>query len=486
MFLKRSYLLTAILLCNLIGLPLTGHGADFLTFDDFPATSPEAVPGDSIVWQYSSKATNPSPYISSCGWISDNTYDSGIFNLFNLYSSDAYNSDHMGYNTYGYLEIDDKEAVRGRSLRITTTGGKKGEGCDSAPCEFGVELHSKEEYLNLKDSGVNVVSSTGEKVGHPTIYFMNSSASHSPRPFPEAKDCNRLSIYIKLPNEIAVSYSGKPNRTLSVGPYNDVGGHWYNDFMVAGGGWTHLVVDGHPSHNNSWHNASKYPYPSASLRNMDVDYFNSMYRFYLTLSPYSGVAAPVYQTWIDEVSFYFHDGKFENNETINSPSVGLNGETNEFNIGFFAKYKNNSQDSGKYDIRYSFSPISNENYDSATPVHILDNGTHGIKSSTSGHIYKKSNYYPQVWAGFRLRAEDEGKIEPGVKIYFAIKDISDRSKYDNNPELFDVEGDREQVNLNGMIYERIDLIKTIDYHVSELAGLPLPSIPGNVRLIELP
>ena len=335
-FSKLRIILTSISLFFLgCGLAVA---ATYNNFDSLPVTPQNGVPGSGGEWIYSSPDTNPSDYISTSGWISNQKYpgNSNIFDYFDYYHN-GYNNAHMGFETYGFLSIDDSNAIKGNSLKVTVTGGQNSDG------QWGTPLYNKEDYLSLLASGKNPVSSAS-KVGHPYIYFMNNSLSSSTVPFYQASGSNRLSLYIKLPSEVSNGSGGTgspPGMTINLGPYNDVGGHWYHYFYNQGGGWTHIIVDGHPQHNNAYSSAANYPYPSSSLRGMDSKYFNTMYRWYMTFWPYEGIATPPYNIWIDEIEFDY-DSEPQNNETIDSPAVTYHDDTRQFEIGFNDKYKKQS------------------------------------------------------------------------------------------------------------------------------------------------
>lgn len=444
-------------------------------FDSIPATSQNGVPGSGGGWSYSSSVTKPSSGISTCGWIRSETYSANptIFDFFNYYRN-GYNNSHMGFETYGFMEIDNRTAVQGNSLRITVTGGMNNDG------QWGIPLFNKESYLSILATGKNPISSSS-KVGSPYLYFMNNSPSHAPVPFPHAHGANRLSFYLKLPDEVTNGPGGTgnpPRVTAGIGPYNGSGGHWYHFFYNHGGGWTHILADAHPQHNNSYSDASRYPYPSYSLRNLGIDYYNTMFRWYLSCGDYDGIATPSYSVWIDEIEFYY-DSEPQNNETINSPSVTYHNDTKQFEIGFNDKYKNNGYSLSTYELRYSFSPITNSNWSNATPAKILADSRFAIGARSDGKFAKWWPYYQSVWAPFRLaNSTDEEKLTVGVRVYFAIKDISQVEGNSKNPvrncgignwktcgrdylnqgETFDYAGDQPVLNL----IKRIDFIIPTD------------------------
>ncbi len=470
-----KYLLGLILLFTFHGLLLAADV--WIDFDDLPATAgTNEVPGSSNNWIYMSPYS-ASYTVDTCGWISSVGYTSSpnIHNSFKWYLN-GYNTAHMGFSTYGFLDIDESVAVKGHSLRLTITGGKDEDGCENVPCQHGLEVLNKEQYLDYLNNGVDPVASDGESVGCPTIYFMNNSLNFSPIPFPEAQGANRMSLYVKLPPESSVGDGGwgsPPQNTMHIAPFitSGNGSHWYCPVDINGGAWVHILVDTHPGGNNS-HN---YSYPSRSIRDLGVEFFNELYKFYIEFLPVGGVASPRYNVWIDEVKFYY-DPEPQNEETINIVAVSYHEEEKRFEIDFHDKYTDNMYSYSTYEVRYSFSPITNDNWDLAKPVHVLSHSGFHIDENYNGTFEKWWPYYTNVWASFRLREEDESKLVPGTTVYFAIKDISQIDgngldpvassyrgegrggrDYRNHGDTFDYEGDK-----NALL-----LIKRIDYYIPE-------------------
>lgn len=420
---QRSIVPTLAALC-LAGMPVAGNAAPsvFASFDELPATAIDADPGSGGDWLYTTKYANSnSAYVMTmsdwAGWRSTKGYSSAQGTLYNFYYLyfNTYNSDHMGWETYGFLEIDGSNAVSGNSLRYTVTGGKNSSGTN------GLTITTKAHYTNYLYHGINPVASN-VMVGHPCIYFANSSATPF-IPFPEAQGANRLSMYFNAPTTLT-NQGPRPRPVIHIGPYNGVGGHWYHELCTQGGGWTHAICDGHPQHNNSWHSPELYPYPSSSLRDMGTNYFTNWYKWYITFIPYSGIGRTPYSVWFDEIEFQ-NDPELQNNETICSPSVTYFPTSASFEIGFMDKYKNCSKSYSTYELRYSFDPINNANWSGAAPAKILTNAFFCIHARDDGKFQKYSQYYQSVWAPFTLATpEDTARLTPGTSVYFAIKDIS--------------------------------------------------------------
>lgn len=406
--------------------PISIRAETFMDFDALPPTPADQSPGDGGGWLYTTAQANPDPaYVMTAqdwaGWRNTRAYpapNDAIHDLFYTYIN-SYNSDHMGYATYGYLEVVSHTAILGRALRHRTTGAHNG----TQP--IGEIVATKQHYLDFLANGTNPTA-TGQALGHPCLYFANTSPQGGFLPFPAAKGANRLSFYYYAPASLTNGEGGwgkRPEITMNVGPYNGVGGHWYHEICTQGGGWTHAIIDGHPQHNNSWSSADLYPYPSSSLRDMGESYFNNWYRWYVTFKPYAGYAEIPFDTYFDD--FVFHnDPEPQNNETINSPAVTWFPDSRHFEIGFMDKYKNNANSFSTYELRYSFQPITNAEWGQATPARILADARFAIDARDDGRFAKHWPHYASVWAPFTLEADDLQQLVPGMVVHFALKDIS--------------------------------------------------------------
>lgn len=482
----------------------------YQNFDNFPPTGINEKPSDETngTWTYHSGRTDPWPYIQYNGWRDEAEIAPGIYQYI-TYTINSYNSLHMGFETYGFMEIDDQKAVKGNSLKITTTGGINDE---TTLKRLGIRVENKEEYIEMANNGIDPVYHGG-KVGHPYIYFMaNNSSLNNLVTFPVAQGANKLSMYILMPSGVkngtleSARYDRSPQQTINLGPYANIpnptlyppthplydkngtiGGHWYNVFYNEGGGWTHILAEPHPQHNNAFDNAAKYPYPSYSMRDLGLDFYKSLYRNYITFYPYVGIDSPPYYTYIDEIEFIF-DEEPQNNETINNPGVTYYPEDKHFSIGWNDKYKNNGGAWATYEIRYSFSQITNANWSNAKLVTIIDDPRYNEVSSTGpGRIKKHWPYSPAVFGQFTIDPDDKAKLTPKTTIYFAIKDvsqnpidtldpISDRAgrDYRNNGDQFDYAGDAPD----------LPLIKRIDFYIPETIN-SMPQLQPTIQSVQI-
>lgn len=414
------------------------YAATFIQFDDFPVTAEASAPVSGGGWSYGITAGLNSKWTKDTGYSSSPS----TYNSFNAFASDTYNTEHMGFNWYGFLQITDSKSMSGNSLEAAVTGGKNITTCPdpASNCNgSGLELHNKQTYLDYLTNGQNPVD--GDiVVGNPYIYFMNNSSTDNPVHFESSQGTNRLSVYIWMPNGLSIGEGGYATpvaRTISMGPYSDVplvdidptdtsggriGGHFYNDFGINGGGWIHVMLDGHPQHNNGFSNSSYYPFPSSSFRDIGSSYFTNMYRFYITSGKYNGFETPKFSIYIDDMEFV-NDTEPQNNETINGVAILYNQTTQTFEVAFNDKYKNNANSYSTYELRYSFSPITNANWSSATPAYMQEHTGFHILANSNGLFQKWWPYYQSVWAGFKLSPTDMSNLTSGTTVYFAVKDI---------------------------------------------------------------
>jgi hypothetical protein len=434
---KSFYLLSCCLL--IVGLTLLNavDAATFIEFDNFTVTEESSAPESGGGWTYALTESGNSLWSKSTVYAEDIS----IHDLFYKYSP-SYNTEHMGFENYGFLQITDSKVMSGNALEYVITGGRNITTCPdpSTDCDDnGLPLKNKQTYLDYIDNSQEPVEG-GLVVGNPYMYFTNNSLTTSPVHFEASQGTNRLSFYIWMPSGLNIGAGGyrvAPYRTLSIGPYSDVplvdvfpddtsgdriGGHFYNDIGINGGGWIHVQIDGHPQHNNGFSNKTYYPFPSKSFRDIGASYFTNMYRFYITTGAYNGLETPKFSVYLDKVEF-IEDTEPQNNETINTLGILYKADSKTFEIAFKDKYKDNAYSWATYELRYSFSPITNANWSSATPAHIIENSGFTMYESTLGKIDKNTPYYQSVWAPFKLTTTDTAILTVGTTVYFAVKDI---------------------------------------------------------------
>ena len=175
------------------------------------------------------------------------------------------------------------------------------------------------------------------------------------------------------------------------------------------------------SNNADWNNGGYAPASSIP------GYVANVHGFYFAYGDYEGQFMTPHSYWLDEIQFETDSYAPQNEETIFDMAVGYEPASNTWQIGFNDKYGNNSGGAmSSYQIRYSFNPITNENWANATPGHILPYPHFGLEDRTDGGFQKANTYaYRAVWAKFKLAsAADDSAFQASKHIYFAVKDIS--------------------------------------------------------------
>jgi len=367
---------------------------------------------------------------------------------------------------YGYLDINTEMPVRGTGcLKFVFTGGAY-LNTENTIDYSGLEVFYKKQFDTYIDSGQSPYATiplfTDEQ-------FYVKFADSKTRSFDEAQGTDRLSLWIYLPKG-SHENSPFPIRTIQYYPYIETSAadHYYHWLTNIGmGGWTHLVIDAHPQRNNTGapvdENGIPLPYEYYRVGGHDypgngVEYFNNTVAFAIRLQ----LGDYYYPTsvYLDHLTF-FKSNQPENDETISNIGVGYNPNTHEFDIGFCDKYRGNGCHA-TYEVRYSFRPITNASFPKTKRCTVVQapNLDFTYTTDIKGQIKKPATGYNQLWGLLKLTSEDEQQLKHGTKIYFAVKDVSNRIYPDRDPydeELVEVE--------NVGQVRRIDLIKTISYEI---------------------
>ena len=371
---------------------------------------------------------------------------------------------------YGYLDINTEMPAKGSGcLKFVFTGGAY-LNHENIIAYSGQEIFYKKQFDTLIDSGQSPYATIPLFADE---QFYVKFADSKTRSFEEAQGADRLSLWIYLPKG-SHENSPFPIRTIQYYPYIDTSeaDHYYHWLTNIGmGGWTHLVIDAHPQRNNTGtpldENGNPLPYEYYRVGGHDypgngVEYFNQTVAFALRLQlgDYN-FPTPVY---LDHFTF-FKSTQPENDETISNLGIGYNPDTHEFDIGFCDKYRGNKCHA-TYEVRYSFRPITNASYPKAKYCNVVQapNLDFTYTTDIKGQIKKPVTGYNQLWGLLKLSSEDEQQLKHGTKIYFALKDVSNRTYPDRDP--YDEE--RVEVEHVGQV-RRIDLIKTISYEIIDLS-----------------
>ena len=434
LFIKTVSLVVCLLLCGLASASVlisfdtpTGQ-----LYDDFPG------------WHYSSPVHNPVGYmVYGGGFYADPDGAEQIRAFYPYYN--YYNSDHMGWLRWGYADVESDFSVAGSGcFKYICTGGAYDN--HGVVAYDGLEVKYKEQFEAYLAAGIKPCADLVLPGG--ISLYIKSSISSNTALFSETQGCDRLSLWVWLPQTVNHGEANHPIQTVSYYPFiDDSGGdHYYHDVTNIGmGGWTHILFDAHPIHNNS---GDSNPYDFYRVGGYDcpgnaIEYFNRTVTFALRIND-GGLPLSPMTIYLDEIEFY-KVSEPENDETIVGIGVGYDAGHKIFDIGFCDKYRG-SVCEALYEVRYSFSPITNANYSVAKLCTVIQNEAVNFSYVTGnqGEIQKTAPGYSQIWGQLKLDLPDEGLLVAGQTIYFVVKDISERSFPDRDPY------DEEFVNVPGV------------------------------------
>lgn len=457
----QSFVLKSIFVCSVLFLVVPFCKAStFANFDFVQNDVTQGFPG----WYYSDRGDNScDSYDASklCSTPDVNGQRQSIYYYYN-----GYNTDHMGWMRWGFMDAG-SSTINGGSLKFLFTGGAYDN--NGSVGYSGLEVRSKSQFDDLIAQGQNPYS---DRIlpGDLTLYFSSNNSGNHFYPFSQLVGNDRLSVWVLHPDGGPYTYENqkfsqsyqRPEQLFSWYPFvNDSNGdHYYHDLSnINMGGWTHYIFDAHPLHNNggdpnpySYYRAGGSDYPGDA-----VSYFDNVNKFSLRGLSAKNTPSPS-EMFIDEFEAY-KVSQLENDETISGIGVGYNPSTKMFDIAFNDKYRCATDCLSTYEIRYSFSPITNTNYGSAILAKVTNFDR--TKNNNNGIVYKPSSGYSQLWAALEVSDSDKANLIDGNTIYFAVKDISDRSAMLERDSY-----DEETVNVPGMgMVRRMDLVKTIDYKI---------------------
>jgi hypothetical protein len=410
-------------------------------------------------WDYSDMGENPCDVYN--GKAQSKLCGPNGMKIYPYYNN--YNNHHMGWARYGYIDASDKMAISGSSLKVQSTGGAT-SGPNDTVLYSGVVAKSKSEAEQyLSSHSFDNLTGPNTYPGDISLYFKTKTKNTR---FSQFQGKNRFSLWILMPyrsvniGTYRESKRGRPDQRVSWYPFinSASGAHYYHHSSnIPMGGWTKIQFDAHPTHNNA---GSKNPYSAFSAGGYefpgnDTKYFDNIVTFSIAAKAMKNQPM-MSEYYIDELELDYV--AYENEETINNIGVGFDPVSKQFDISFEDKYRCSKCDA-VYEVRYSFSPITNANFQNAfKPSHILN--FERSKNSLDGILYKPSPGYNLLWGALDLQQEHRAQLLPKTKIYFAVKDISKRS------EIYQQRIDFETVDVPGLgNIRKMDLIKTIDYEI---------------------
>lgn len=328
---------------------------------------------------------------------------------------------HANSIGYKYIDFTDQGCYfPGTCMQSTTIGGTTAGG---SQIQSKVNWLANPQYGSGNSTGlymyIGSVNSTFTSNNHTNAVMQVAVPDNGGR-------YNRMVYYIHPHPDATVFGVNYPRATHNTGPYSaageGVGGHWYHHVLLNGGGIWKTQLDGHPHHNNIRLN-NLPPMDQSYIRNYP-DFFSELRLFYIMSIPLSGYeVGPVpYRETVSPFIFW-EDTEPQNEETITGLSTMWNSQDHFGEMSFESKYLD-AESYGLYQLRYSFTPITNANWNEATPVHVREYGPFHIDARTDGVFIRPVPGRKVVWVRFDLATGvDEDKLEQGSTIYYAVKDI---------------------------------------------------------------
>jgi hypothetical protein len=412
-------------------------------------------------WRYARAGDQDCSYLEAQAKLCKDTH-----RLFMLYN--AANNDHIGWMRYGYFAPTESMSISGKGLQLTYTGGvtedEDGNLVTKGSPVFGY-YEFQEAYSELGDG----VYADSALPGTPTLYYKDQNSGIPTLGLFE--DTNRFSVHTWMPREENPYFQrsrydadlNRPTRTLAWYPFIDTAkaSHYYHQATNRSfGGWIKVNYDAHPTHSNVGIDNPNGSLPEGGYDAPydGVDYFSRVAGFAIRFLGMSGSESP-HSVITDEWTKSYVP--YENEETISSLAVGYDPVTGNFDLSFEDKYRCLTCAS-KYEVRYSFEPINTGNFDLASPLEDVQN-YFADDDNDANEIIKANQGYNQSWAYLVLPYDDAVRFKQGERLYFAVRDISERKfDYDLN--------DDEIVSTPWGDYRKRDLIKSIyvDYQATEL------------------
>ncbi|KJR40836.1 S-layer homology region domain protein [Candidatus Magnetoovum chiemensis] len=207
-------------------------------------------------------------------------------------------------------------------------------------------------------------------------------------------------------------------------PYEGPGNqHYYHLLTINPDTWLHVLLNNHPNHRRSSSVLANDPTFFESGRH----YLEHLNQFYMEIRNEQQQST---NCWIDEMRFYSTKDTEEpaqNESSITSLWVGYWPSTDYWEIGWQDMswddegISRDGTTQSTFEARYSTSPITNENYNSATQITPLFYSGAESTGSTANLIRRPDSWSRPVWTRFTLPDAIETAYN---RIYFAVKDVS--------------------------------------------------------------
>ena len=251
---------------------------------------------------------------------------------------------------------------------------------------------------------------------------------------------DRLSMYVKLTGTDPISRGGGENdigTTTHFGTYlcdvtycpnegitGSTNQHYYHYNTFSSGSWVHILFDQHPNHRRG--DAGDISPDNDPEGSNGYHYYPHLVRAYFEIRNDNTNETTMR---IDEVKFMKTSNMAESNQndiSITNLLVGYFPDRDEWEMnwhdGGYGDSGLNDNTNSTYEVRYSTSPITNNNYSSASIVTPAENGYGGISYTGNANYFRKMNSY-NMNCFIRFTLPDAVE-HSGNHIYFAVKDVS--------------------------------------------------------------
>lgn len=349
-----------------------------------------------------------------------------------LFIYSAHNpSNSQGFIRYGGMEPSAQGAVSD-GLKLVFTAGQAYDDSNVLRT-YGIPVNSFAQLTEYEDAGVKDLYAKRDLPGVASIYYKHQEGDG---PLGVFDGDNRFSMYVWYPaakgrytqySRVADKSVTAPEKTLALYPFigTSKGAHYYHHATNrAYGGWVKVQFDAHPTHKNTGPYTDRHDYAVGGdiYPGDGVRYFNDMAAFSIVYHGMANKPSP-YTFFTDEWERYYVEG--ENDETIANVGIGYDPNQRNFDLSLEDKFRCGDCNA-KYEIRYSFVPITTPDFEQASPVRSLENFF--VEDNNPENLLVKPNGgYNQVWGKFSLKAGDVERFEAGETLYVAIKDVSQRS-----------------------------------------------------------
>jgi len=225
-------------------------------------------------------------------------------------------------------------------------------------------------------------------------------------------------------------YTGNPAYGTGDGcPYEGPGNqHYYHYLHFEPGAWIHVLLDQHPQHRRDSFVAGDNP----TMITNGFNYMEHLNQWYMEIRDAQEQPTAY---WLDEMYFYSTgDGEESaepNQNDISITSVWVGYWPNEDKWQIFwedESYENsdgentNDDTNSTFQIRWSTEPITNDNWNEASPINAEFYAGEEYTGLTDRSFVRRPNAWSvRAWTQFELPDEIE---QNNNHVYFAIKDVS--------------------------------------------------------------